>query len=156
MGDLDKLIVAKGFEKLPKVQNIAQSGHTDHLSHGPLELKEMNNRVGPVANSTSIYTTKIGWSNSFARVRDAWVHDLRWGRYEYLPNNYLGQWSLDCSTWCCCNFKWYGITFNVRVCIVDQYLAYYSFVRHPKWQWSFLGTCTASKSKNLSNWSISC
>ena len=26
--DLGKLIVAKGFEKLPKVQKIAQSGHT--------------------------------------------------------------------------------------------------------------------------------
>ena len=26
-GDLDKLIVPKGFKKLPKVQNIAQSGH---------------------------------------------------------------------------------------------------------------------------------
>ena len=27
-GDLGKLIVAKGFEKLPKVELIAQSGHT--------------------------------------------------------------------------------------------------------------------------------
>ena len=29
MGDLYKLIVAKGFKNLPKVQLIAQSGHTD-------------------------------------------------------------------------------------------------------------------------------
>ena len=28
VGDLGKLIVAKGYEKLPKVQKIAQSGHT--------------------------------------------------------------------------------------------------------------------------------
>ena len=28
-----KLIVAKGFKKLPKVQNIAQSGHTDSSQH---------------------------------------------------------------------------------------------------------------------------
>ena len=28
MGDLGKLIVAKGFKKLPKVLNIPQSGHT--------------------------------------------------------------------------------------------------------------------------------
>ena len=28
MGDLGKLIVAKGFKKLPKVQKIAKSGHT--------------------------------------------------------------------------------------------------------------------------------
>ena len=27
--DWAKLIVAKGFKKLPKVQNITQSGHTD-------------------------------------------------------------------------------------------------------------------------------
>ena len=31
VGDLGKLIVAKGFEWLPKVQYIAQSGHTDRL-----------------------------------------------------------------------------------------------------------------------------
>ena len=29
LGDLGKLIVAKGFKKLPKVQTIARSGHTD-------------------------------------------------------------------------------------------------------------------------------
>ena len=28
VGNLGKLIVAKGFKKLPKVQQIAQSGHT--------------------------------------------------------------------------------------------------------------------------------
>ena len=29
--DLGKLIVAKDFKRLPKVQNIAQSGHTDDI-----------------------------------------------------------------------------------------------------------------------------
>ena len=33
VGDLDKLIVAKGFKKLPKIQNIAQSGHTANNVH---------------------------------------------------------------------------------------------------------------------------
>ena len=33
VGDLGKLIVAKGFEKLPEVQKIAKSGHTGHWSH---------------------------------------------------------------------------------------------------------------------------
>ena len=35
VGNLGKLIVVTGFEKLPKVQLIAQSGHTDSraLSH---------------------------------------------------------------------------------------------------------------------------
>ena len=28
LGDLGKLIVAKGFKKLPKIQKIAWSGHT--------------------------------------------------------------------------------------------------------------------------------
>ena len=31
MGDLGKLIVAKGFKKLPKVQKIAKSGHTGYV-----------------------------------------------------------------------------------------------------------------------------
>ena len=33
LGDLGKLIVAKGFKKLPKVQKIARSGHTGHNQH---------------------------------------------------------------------------------------------------------------------------
>ena len=34
--DWGKLIVAKAFKKLPKVQNIAQSGHTDRHCNGCL------------------------------------------------------------------------------------------------------------------------
>ena len=30
VGDMGKIIVTKGFKKLPKVQYIAQSGHTDY------------------------------------------------------------------------------------------------------------------------------
>ena len=30
--DQGKVIVAKGFKKLPKLQKIAKSGHTDHWS----------------------------------------------------------------------------------------------------------------------------
>ena len=33
VGDLGKLIAAKGFKKLPKVQKIAKSGHTAHKLH---------------------------------------------------------------------------------------------------------------------------
>ena len=32
VGDLGKVIIATGFEKLPKVHKIAQSGHTDAKS----------------------------------------------------------------------------------------------------------------------------
>ena len=32
LGDLGKLIEAKGFKKLPKVHKIARSGHTDDIS----------------------------------------------------------------------------------------------------------------------------
>ena len=35
LGDLGKLIVAKGFKKLPKVLKIARSGHT--VAYQPLE-----------------------------------------------------------------------------------------------------------------------
>ena len=33
LGDLGKLIIAKGFKKLPKVQKIAKSGHTASKHH---------------------------------------------------------------------------------------------------------------------------
>ena len=45
MGDLGKLIVAKGFKKLPKVQKIAQSRHTDPVSHENELEKHMRNKV---------------------------------------------------------------------------------------------------------------
>ena len=38
-GDWGKLIVAKGFKKLSKVQNIAQSGHTEYDWQGLILLK---------------------------------------------------------------------------------------------------------------------
>ena len=38
VGDLGKLIVAKGFKKLPKVQKIAKSGHTDVTEPQPKTL----------------------------------------------------------------------------------------------------------------------
>ena len=34
VGDLGRLIVAKGFKKLPKVQKIAQTGHTGNNAIG--------------------------------------------------------------------------------------------------------------------------
>ena len=34
VGDLGKLIVSKGFKKLPEVQNITQSGHTGRRRAG--------------------------------------------------------------------------------------------------------------------------
>ena len=40
VGDLDKLIVARGFKKLPRVQWIAQSGHT--ASMAPSIIKHSN------------------------------------------------------------------------------------------------------------------
>ena len=40
VGDLGKLIVATGFEWLPKVQKIANSGHTDSCS-----LPNTNNAI---------------------------------------------------------------------------------------------------------------
>ena len=39
VGDLGKLIVATGFEWLPKVQKIAQSGHTDRMLHSIYSMR---------------------------------------------------------------------------------------------------------------------
>ena len=42
VGNLGKIIVATGFEWLPKVQKIAQSGHTDLKLRYPLDLKTLD------------------------------------------------------------------------------------------------------------------
>ena len=44
--DWGKLIVAKGFKRLPKVQNIAQSGHTKEWSLPILEGQGLNPAIG--------------------------------------------------------------------------------------------------------------
>ena len=41
VGDLGKIIIAIGFEWLPKVQKIAQSGHTDQ-DHTIKHFKSVN------------------------------------------------------------------------------------------------------------------
>ena len=43
LGDLGKLIVAKGFKKLPKIQKIARSGHT---ASEPTNTKRTEKRGG--------------------------------------------------------------------------------------------------------------
>ena len=40
VGDLGKFIVVKGFKKLPKVQKMAQSGHTDCDGSLPSPLRK--------------------------------------------------------------------------------------------------------------------
>ena len=40
VGDLGKLISAKGFKKLPRVQKIAKSGHTDRAKAAPWRVEQ--------------------------------------------------------------------------------------------------------------------
>ena len=54
MRDLGKLIVAKGFKKLPKVQKIAQSGHTDLQCKLVKTRRGLNSSVHSSAPSSSI------------------------------------------------------------------------------------------------------
>ena len=51
--DWGKLIVAKGFKKLPKVQNIAQSGHT-------------------VQDPETVAVQKLTWTSFFYSSRYYW------------------------------------------------------------------------------------
>ena len=60
MGDLGKLIVAKGFKKLPKVQNIAQSGHTgwDSELGCSLRVKFLQQNEAPVVDIIKLFWRK--------------------------------------------------------------------------------------------------
>ena len=49
VGDLGKIIVATGFEWLPKLQKIAQSGHT---GNGPFVLSNKNRQKISIVSST--------------------------------------------------------------------------------------------------------
>ena len=64
MGDLSKLIVAKGFKKLPKVQKNATSGHTDTTQAYPYYAKldkdyiivnKDRSKSGPTLASFTVY-----------------------------------------------------------------------------------------------------
>ena len=74
VGNLGKIIVATGFEWLPKVQNIAQSGHTDHLLRIILH-KWMSDRMN-VLSEVKRYNTQfrkissvhIGMQNLFLKT----------------------------------------------------------------------------------------
>ena len=57
--DLGKLIVAKDFKKLPKVQKIAQSGHTVH-SHRQVQL--IDSKPVRVHSHRAYYAAKQPWS----------------------------------------------------------------------------------------------
>ena len=60
MGDLGKIIVAAGFEKLPKVQQIAQSGHTDHQKHCQVHRYVPMCCTKRMKTSTTILSTQVG------------------------------------------------------------------------------------------------
>ena len=67
MGDLGKLIVAKGFKNLPKVQKIARSGHTGLSIIINFETGESCSRVQLFKDSVS--GMLFGLSNFFARKK---------------------------------------------------------------------------------------
>ena len=74
MEDLGKLIIAKGFKKLPKVQNIAQSGHTEQDSLTPLHNKARTGprsagRFWPEVNQQSVQSKNI---NVFSIERESY------------------------------------------------------------------------------------
>ena len=58
-GDLGKIIVATGFEWLPKVQKIAQSGHTADKGPPYLLLKSALYNQNPVIRDKSDKHSKI-------------------------------------------------------------------------------------------------
>ena len=56
-GDLAKLIVAKGFKKLPKVQKIAQSGHTGRFACNSLLINNAGRK--PAKNKFIIFLNAL-------------------------------------------------------------------------------------------------
>ena len=65
VGDLGKIIVAKGFKKLPKVQSIAQSGHTgpstNFLSFKTILAKDVDSEASATAENLKFCQCLIFW-----------------------------------------------------------------------------------------------
>ena len=55
VGDLGKIIVATGFEWLPKVQKIAQSGHTAWLPSSSKNFSSYNHLTPPTTTYLCVY-----------------------------------------------------------------------------------------------------
>ena len=65
MGDVGKLIVAKGFKKLLKVQKISQSGHTDCENEHILGYKFIIEERSVKATAKNIFSKPQIWSHCF-------------------------------------------------------------------------------------------
>ena len=80
MGDLGKLIVAKGFEKLPKVQYIAQSGHTDHrILLNAADMEAVKPSLSLSFSISICFSLLLSLSLSFSltkRIRRAYIINL--------------------------------------------------------------------------------
>ena len=59
VGDLGKLIFAKGFKKLPKVQKNANSGHTEYNYLLPMSLTCFGQYKRAIATSTTALVTEV-------------------------------------------------------------------------------------------------
>ena len=59
VGDLGKIIVAKGFKKLPKVQKIATSGQTDHRFSNK-EIKEIISHMHKRTSKLQLVPASVG------------------------------------------------------------------------------------------------
>ena len=62
--DWGKLIVAKGFKRLPKVQKIAQSGHTVRVSLLPKRFYNIN----PVPKMFNTRSKFVSYGNANSKI----------------------------------------------------------------------------------------
>ena len=104
VGDLGKLIVVKGFKKLPKVQKFAQSGHTDangpspqptarmspsHSHSLPINVSEFIHCISEVAflnlSDLVVQRPSLGYDAENGSIW--WKNDLKSDRYRdmFLP-----------------------------------------------------------------------
>ena len=79
--DWDKLIVTKGFKKLPKVQNIAQSGHTAYITQIQLWKQSTNGKT-----LTSEFGPTEFYDNDFLLKCDLHLKTDTYWRIKYVSN----------------------------------------------------------------------
>ena len=100
MRNLGRLIVAKGFKKLPKVQKIAQSGHTAHGTWVQQLLLQKNlfstiyKNLGPIVQRFTLrllLNTLIGCSDLFNQPTSGQSYKAVYNRKLQLKSRNFGN-----------------------------------------------------------------
>ena len=139
MGDFDKLIVAKGFKKLSKVQKIARSGHTDHsfsIQH-PKEMEILFLVKAIHTETFSLFSWRFGqnvllvWGSTLfllSLLKNEFLSSLQCDQLAWVKSSpIVSKISNHRNIWTILRLKWFWANFG-------QYFCHWGLQKLTKWR----------------------